>query len=244
MDHQPGNDHKHTGDGAGRSVLDGAFLLLEELTRVGEAGPTQLAAATGLPKATAHRLLDQLAALGAVQRKAGRYRMGARMFHLGAAWQPAPLLRTAALHPLRQLAATCPGASVNVGLPEAGRTLVVGSLRGEADELFPNGAGTVHPRESAPDRLWAAFTPDWPAPRRYTASEWKRMITKVRESGIVVDYEIDCAPEVAVVGAPVRAASGKVVAGVSASVLDKRQLPSIIMAVQYTANQVSANLAR
>ncbi|MER6899719.1 helix-turn-helix domain-containing protein, partial [Amycolatopsis sp. NPDC000740] len=50
---------------AGRGVLEGAFLLLEELARNGEAGPTQLAAATGLHKATAHRLLDQLVGVGA-----------------------------------------------------------------------------------------------------------------------------------------------------------------------------------
>ncbi len=60
----------------GRGVLEGAFLVLEELARLGEAGPAQVGAGAGLHKATAHRLLDQLVGLGAVQRRAGRYRMG------------------------------------------------------------------------------------------------------------------------------------------------------------------------
>ncbi|ONI79900.1 hypothetical protein ALI144C_24540 [Actinosynnema sp. ALI-1.44] len=82
MDDQPEPEigHRVADDGAGRGVLDGAFLLLEALARFGEAGPTQLAAATGLPKATTHRLLDQLTGLGAVRREAGRYRIGSRMF--------------------------------------------------------------------------------------------------------------------------------------------------------------------
>src|SRR5690242_1880486 len=50
----------HPADGVrrtGRGVLEGAFLILEELARVREAGLTEIAAHTGLPKATAHRLL-------------------------------------------------------------------------------------------------------------------------------------------------------------------------------------------
>lgn len=53
---------------AGRGVLEGAFALLEELARGGETGLSRLAARAGLPKATAHRLLNQLVAVGAVQR--------------------------------------------------------------------------------------------------------------------------------------------------------------------------------
>ncbi|HEX4702173.1 MAG TPA: helix-turn-helix domain-containing protein [Pseudonocardiaceae bacterium] len=67
----------------GRGVLEGAFSLLEVLARMGEAGLTRLATGAGLPKATTHRLLDQLVGLGIVQRRAGRYRMGPHMFHLG-----------------------------------------------------------------------------------------------------------------------------------------------------------------
>ncbi|PXX68654.1 IclR-like helix-turn-helix domain-containing protein [Nocardia tenerifensis] len=86
---------------AGRGVLEGAFLLLDVLARVDESGPSRLAAASGLPKPTVHRLLQQLVAVGAVQRRAGRYRIGPRLFSLGQAWNPAP---TAAQRPVRALA--------------------------------------------------------------------------------------------------------------------------------------------
>ncbi|WP_131741912.1 helix-turn-helix domain-containing protein [Actinomadura roseirufa] len=86
----------------GRGVLESAFAVLEELGRLEEAGLSQLAGATGLPKTTTHRLLGQLAGLGAVHRLAdGRYQIGARAFRLGQMWRPGPLLRAAAAGPLR-----------------------------------------------------------------------------------------------------------------------------------------------
>lgn len=74
----------------GRSVLEGAFALLEAVERAVEAGPTRLASECGLPKTTAYRLLEQLADLGAVERCRGSYRVGLRMFRLGREWQPHP----------------------------------------------------------------------------------------------------------------------------------------------------------
>ncbi|MGW0392061.1 helix-turn-helix domain-containing protein [Streptomyces sp. NPDC003042] len=54
-------------------MLEGAFALLEALRRLGdEAGVTELALACQVPKATVHRLLDQLVALGAVERRGSR----------------------------------------------------------------------------------------------------------------------------------------------------------------------------
>lgn len=92
------------GTRGGRGVLEGAFALLEALDRIGEAGLSTLAADTGLPKTSAHRLLDQLVALNAVERSGGHYRVGARVFRLGRNWQPHPGLLAAAQGPLRRLA--------------------------------------------------------------------------------------------------------------------------------------------
>jgi len=70
-----------------RTVLNGAFALLEALGTHGPAGLGQLAALTGLPKSTTHRLLDQLCELGAVERRAHTYRTGVGLFRLGQTWQ-------------------------------------------------------------------------------------------------------------------------------------------------------------
>ncbi|MGA5252515.1 helix-turn-helix domain-containing protein [Streptomyces pseudogriseolus] len=67
-------------------MLEGAFALLEALRQHGdEAGVTELAVACGVPKSTAHRLLEQLVALGAVERRGARYRLGAQLYRLGQA---------------------------------------------------------------------------------------------------------------------------------------------------------------
>ncbi|SEF03613.1 DNA-binding transcriptional regulator, IclR family [Streptomyces sp. 3213] len=98
---------------AGRSVLEGAFGLLEAVERAGEAGLTRLTVECGLPKSTAHRLLEQLVELGAVERHRGNYRMGPQMFYLGRRWQPHPGLLSAARQPIRALAEL---AGVGVGI--------------------------------------------------------------------------------------------------------------------------------
>lgn len=105
--------------GAARSVVAGAFALLDALhAQGGEARLTTLALRTGLPNATAHRLLNQLIAVGAVQRRASTYALGPRLHELGHAWEPEPGLRARSRGPLRRLAG-------------AGLSAVLGSLRGE-----------------------------------------------------------------------------------------------------------------
>jgi IclR family acetate operon transcriptional repressor len=88
-------------------VLGRAFALLDALAnRSDGAGPTWLAHRCGLPKATVHRLLQQLETLGMVQRHDGLYHIGPLLFRLGQAWQPYPRLLAAAHRPLHDLSAT------------------------------------------------------------------------------------------------------------------------------------------
>ncbi|MEU1403760.1 helix-turn-helix domain-containing protein [Streptomyces sp. NPDC005728] len=213
--------HRHR-TAPGRSVLEGAFLLLEELARSGESGLTQLASRTDLSKATAHRLLDQLVALGAVHRHAGRYRMGSRAFRFGQAWQPAPLLRSAAAHPLRGLAAACRG-SVSMSVRESDGVLVVGGMHGEADDVFPLRAGVVLPPASAAETV----------------------INGAHKDEVAYDYAAVRAP-LCCVAAPVRTPAGAIVAAVAVVVLKENRhlLPSLAEATRRTADLVSANLAR
>ncbi|WP_414482539.1 IclR family transcriptional regulator [Limnochorda sp.] len=65
-------------------AVERAFLLLDVLSHR-EAGVSQLARATGLHKATVHRLLQTLLHVGAVEVGAekGRYRLGLRLLELG-----------------------------------------------------------------------------------------------------------------------------------------------------------------
>ncbi|MBW5484383.1 helix-turn-helix domain-containing protein, partial [Streptomyces bambusae] len=123
-------------------MLEGAFAVLEALRRTGEeAGVTELAVACGFPKATVHRLLDQLVALDAVERRGQRYRLGSQLYRLGQAWQPHPGLRAAARLPLHRLRAAT-GGSVLLAVLREDRALTVSSVPGSVEPLVPvrNGA--------------------------------------------------------------------------------------------------------
>ncbi len=90
---------------SGRTVLDGAFAVLDALAHADEGlGLTALARASGLAKSSAHRLAEQLVTLGAVQCFDHRYYVGPRMLRIGQRWQPDPLLRRCAQGPVHALA--------------------------------------------------------------------------------------------------------------------------------------------
>ncbi|MFJ8209329.1 IclR family transcriptional regulator [Streptomyces sp. NPDC096033] len=227
----------------GRGVLEGAFALMEVLAHDDEVGLTRLASDAALPKATAHRLLGQLVALGAVQSHEGRYRLGPRTFRLGQAWHPARALRAAAAQPLRELAAAGGGVSLSLSVPEAGHIIVVGGMRGEVDEVFPLRSGVVLPPGSAAELVLAASAPVPRRPAGWTAAAWAREVAAIRERGVAFDYE-RCVDSLSCVAAPVHAADGQVVASVAVTSLDAKLLPPLCDAVSRAATAIGARLAR
>ncbi|MFE7892760.1 helix-turn-helix domain-containing protein [Streptomyces sp. NPDC057412] len=74
-----------------------AFALLRVLaTTPGRpVGVTRLASAVGIPKTTAHRLLEQLSAEGAVERHAGKWRIGPGILELSG-FDPSSMLAATA----------------------------------------------------------------------------------------------------------------------------------------------------
>jgi len=81
-----------------RSVVERAFRLLGAFGPADRTlGLAEMGRRTGIPKATVHRLVHELAGLGVLEGEGGAYRLGLRMFELG---QLVPLqrdLREAAL---------------------------------------------------------------------------------------------------------------------------------------------------
>ncbi|WP_409492104.1 helix-turn-helix domain-containing protein [Amycolatopsis sp. cmx-11-12] len=139
-----------------RSVLDGAFTLLDALIRhKGEAGLTQLANSCSMPKSTAHRLLEQLTALEVVQRSENRYRVGAQAFRLGQSWQPYPRLLELARGQLRWLSAATRASSV-FAVPCDGDMLVAASLTLPEHDLL------LRPGTTVP-QCTGRFSPGWQA---------------------------------------------------------------------------------
>lgn len=70
-----------------RDVLDDADAVLRALESEGEAGPSRVAEVAGLRRRDAAAVLERLRAMGLVERAepAGTYRLGLRLFRLGAA---------------------------------------------------------------------------------------------------------------------------------------------------------------
>ncbi|MVO85865.1 helix-turn-helix domain-containing protein [Streptomyces sp. p1417] len=247
-----GHTPPHEGGAAappGRSVLEGAFLLLEELARRGDAGLTDLAAGTGLPKATAHRLLDQLAALGAVERRSGRYRIGAAVAHLARSWGTAHPLSRAAAQPLRGLSAAT-GTSAAVVAPVGGSMVVVSGLPGPSDEMFPLMPGLILPPGSGAEAVISASGPATAPPPAYSAAEWARRLSRVRERGVDLHRygnggDGGNGAATSCLAAPVHDPTGRAVAAIGVCFPGHRNPPATAAdAARRAARMLSANLAR
>jgi DNA-binding IclR family transcriptional regulator len=86
-------------------VLDDADAVLGALEAEGEAGPLRVAEVAGLRRRDAATVLERLRATGLVERAepAGTYRLGLRLFHLGAAVARRMEVRQAARPALEEL---------------------------------------------------------------------------------------------------------------------------------------------
>lgn len=228
--------------GGGRRVLEGAFALLEAVERASEAGLTRLAADSGLPKATAYRLLEQLVELGAVARSSspGGYRIGPQIFRLGQAWQPFPGLRAAAAGPIRSLAAAT-GLTVGLGVLSEGRVLVIvgvpGAVRPQA--VRP---GTAWPLSTAVGQaLVAGGNPGVPLDSLPTS--WRHTAAAIRERGLAFDRE-QVGVGVCCVATPVYAPDGKTVAALGALTDPSHRMARLAAPVLRAGQLITAGLRK
>ncbi|WP_232838280.1 IclR family transcriptional regulator [Streptomyces geranii] len=227
-------------DGGGRSVLEGAFGLLEAVERGGQSGLTRLAAECGLPKTTAYRLLEQLVELGAVERGHGGYRMGSRMFRLGRDWQPYPGLRSAARGPARRLARIT-GAVVALGVLREARTLVLDWTACETDDrLDPLLDRAVWPWCTAAGKVLAAAAPSWLPPGPVPVSWW-REAAAIRERGVAFDRE-EVVAGACWLAVPLYGPAGPPVAALGVVTDPAHSLERLVDVVQQTGRTISARL--
>ncbi|MFD9396221.1 IclR family transcriptional regulator [Streptomyces sp. NPDC060000] len=225
--------------GGGRSVLAGAFELLAAVERTGGAGLTRLAAESGLPKATAHRLLEQLVGLGAVERDVDGYRIGSRMFQLGNGWQPHPRLLAAAAEPARRLAAVT-GAAVGVAVLRCDRTLVLDWTPGEAMAFPALRNRSAWPWYTAAGKVLAA-APEYRFPPSVVPASWPREGRAIRERGVAVDRGV-LTPGVCCVAAPLYDVSGAPVAALFAATGPAHRPERLADVVRRTSTAISAGL--
>ncbi len=84
-------------------TLQRAAVILDVFEGADRLNLSQIVAATGLPRTSVHRALEQLVALRWVYREGMDYQLGMRMIELGAAAAQQNALRRAALPSLRRL---------------------------------------------------------------------------------------------------------------------------------------------
>ncbi|WP_293996842.1 helix-turn-helix domain-containing protein [Streptomyces sp.] len=226
---------------AGRGVLEGAFALLYAMEQEQDAGVTALAEVCGLPKTTAYRLLDQLAELGAVERSAGRYRIGPGMFRLGQGWQPHPGLRPAARRPLRRLTAVT-GATVALAVLHRGQTLLLDwTAPADAPCALPEDR-PVWPWYTAAGKVLAAWTRPGQAPGPLPRA-WPQEAARIRETGAAYDRE-EVLEGVCCAAVPVTAPNGVPVAALCLLTGPGHHLERLADTARRAASAVTAGLGR
>lgn len=134
----------------GRGVIESAFELLDHVAALEPVRLLDLANASGIPRETVRRLLQQLIAVGAVSREGTRYRLGASLLALGARVSSQSRLRMAARRPIAELASAT-GAAVQLSAMIGGELVYLDAV----DARIPSGV-VVQPGGRVPPRCAAA----------------------------------------------------------------------------------------
>jgi DNA-binding IclR family transcriptional regulator len=216
---------------------------------------TGIAHRTGLPLSTAHRLVGELAAWGALERgDGGRYRIGLRLWEVGSLAPRSLGLRESAMPVLTDLHEVT-GENVQLAVLDGHDAVYVERLSGRASvpvisrpggrlPLHATGVGLVllaHAATAVQEQVLGAplrrFTP-----RTLTcAAQLRRVLADVRRSGVAVsDGQIDLAA--LSVAAPVRGPRGEVVAALSVVVRSGSDARAYVPAVRAAARGIGRAL--
>jgi IclR family transcriptional regulator, acetate operon repressor len=228
---------------AGRGVLEGAFAVLDALAHADEGlGLTALARASGLAKTSAHRITEQLVALGAVECFDRRYFVGPRMLRVGQRWQPDPLLRRCAQGPVHTLAVQSRAmASLRILHERRLRYVCAAVPRGYAvaDHVDPESIA-----RTATGRVLLAAQPAGTValPDCWTQHEWRKLQDSVRDSNATVIDHQDAVPGICCVSAPVWWPNGICAGAVTVSIHSNDVPASLPVLLSHTACRIETAL--
>ncbi|MBB3043417.1 IclR family transcriptional regulator [Nocardioides soli] len=217
-------------EGIASSVLGRTFALLSCFEgHDGAIRLSDLSRRTGMPKATAHRLLQKLIQFGAVEREGNGYRIGIRLYELGQLSQQAQTLRAKALPMLTRLHSATQ-ATVHLAVLEQTEVVYLDKLVGPMGPRIPSrlggrmpayctGLGKAMLAHSTPETIQAVIDGGMQrrAPRTIVLpSSLVREVQSVRKTGIAYEWE-ESAVGVVCAAAPVLDAAGKPIAAISVS---------------------------
>lgn len=229
---------------SGRTVLDGAFSVLDALARADEGlGLTALARSSGLAKSSAHRLAEQLLTLGAVERFDQRYFVGPRMLRIGQRWQPDPVLRRCAQRPIHALAVRSRAmASLRILHENRLRYICAAVPHGHAympDHIDPDSIA-----RTATGRVLYAAQPSGEValPDCWTRREWRDLRDSLADPrATVIDHQ-DAVPGICCISAPVWWPSGACAGAVTVSVHGNELPVGLPILLSRTASRIRTAL--
>ncbi len=220
-------DHRCTdGSDGGRTVL-GRIAAIMDAFDMGEPVLTlgELSQRSNLPKSTAHRLVEQLRAIGWLERDhSNNYRVGMRLFELGGLAQQRNQLRDTAFPHLHGLA-TRTGLAVQLGVLDRGEVvylerIVVGDFTlptrlGGRMPAYCTGLGKAMLAydEVAADEVLASSLPSRTASTITEPDALRANLDEVRSLGVARDVN-EAYDGLVCVAAPIRN-SGRAIAAVS-----------------------------
>ncbi|ODQ86175.1 IclR family transcriptional regulator [Mycolicibacterium holsaticum] len=234
----------------GPSPTNSVVRALEVLAAFGGSrtvlGVSEVAVRAGVPKSTAHRLLNMMSQHGFVRRKGNRYRLGERLFELGTrAVEPRGIRERAVPYMTELHHATL--ATVHLAVLHNDYVLYVEKIYGHGALPCPSRVGGSNPASctalgkallsrSADETVERVLGGRLPRPTRkslHTADALHRSLQIARDDGFAVDYE-ELSMGLACVSAPiVDRGTGEAVAALSVSAptarLNKRRFATLLM---------------
>ncbi|TNC24385.1 IclR family transcriptional regulator [Amycolatopsis alkalitolerans] len=241
-----------------KSVLARGLMLLDAFaTADSELTLAELAHRTGLPKATAHRLVAELVRWGGLERSGHAYRLGIKLFELG---QRAPRrrdLREAALPYLQDLYEST-HENIHLAVPDGVSTLFLEKVTGHRSTPILSRVGSRMPMHcTATGKIFLALGPPGYFHQIAAAGLARRTARTIVAPGLL-RKELDRAFEqgygvnreesevgVAAVAAPVYDARKRLLAAISITGSAERlDLARLAPAVRTAAFALSRSLAR
>ena len=196
------HDMRSTGR-TGASVLERAFALLEVIGADGASiGLAELARRSGLAKATAYRLANQLIELHVLERVGEEYQLGLKLFELGSSVARQRELREAAL-PFMEDLYEATHETIHLGVLDDGEVLYIEKIAGRRGCTVPTTLGTRKPlyctglgkamlAYSTPQLVQAVIQKGFPRRTSYTITDPRRLeleLIHAAETGVAYDRE-------------------------------------------------------
>ncbi|MBL7258582.1 IclR family transcriptional regulator [Paractinoplanes lichenicola] len=241
------------------SVLGKAFLLFGAFDGARTTlGLTDLSRRSGIPKATAYRLAQELVDLNLLERAEAGYQLGWRMYELGQL-VPGPANLRHVARPVLMDLHSATRAVVHLSVPHGLHTLYLERLAGRRDARLQTAVGNRVPlRYAASGKLFIAHSPDAEtllaaldagdtAPRTRhsvsSAAQLRVQIAAIRERRWSVEHE-ECVEGYKTYAVPITLGGPhEVVAAVSATLpLPRRDDQQVIRALWTTAAHISRAL--